>query len=119
MTEKWHCPYSNCPQSSTRHWNLKTHFDRRHNGLGNPIRKSQQYAPPNTTFVRINNYGRQNRKRLSILENRRTDMEQTNDHHETILKLLELQKLCNTGAQNWPGLGSLYSSYQQIKNIAI
>lgn len=103
MTDKWHCPYSNCPQSSTRHWNLKTHIDRRHNGVGSPIRKSQQYTPPNTTFTRFNNYGRQNRKTLSILENRRTDLEQTDDRNETILKFLELQKLSNTAAQNWPG----------------
>ena len=102
MTDKWHCPYSNCPQSSTRHWNLKTHIDRRHNGVGSPTRKSQQYTPPNTTFDRFNNYGRQNRKTLSILENRSTDLEPTNDRHETILKFLELQKLCNTAAQNWP-----------------
>jgi hypothetical protein len=102
MTEKWHCPYSNCTQSSTRHWNLKIHIDRRHNGVGSPIRESQQYTPPNTTFARFNNYGRQNHKRLSILENRSTHLETTDDRHETMLKFLELQKLYNMAAQNWP-----------------
>jgi hypothetical protein len=38
MTDRWYCPY--CLQSSTRNWNLKTHINRKHNGAGNPIRKT-------------------------------------------------------------------------------
>jgi hypothetical protein len=32
---KWHCPY--CSQDSSRHWNLKIHIKRQHNGRGEPI----------------------------------------------------------------------------------
>ncbi len=32
---KWHCPY--CSQDSSRHWNLKVHIKRRHNGIREPI----------------------------------------------------------------------------------
>lgn len=32
---KWHCPY--CSQDSSRHWNLKMHIKRQHNGRGEPI----------------------------------------------------------------------------------
>lgn len=119
MTEKWHCPYSNCTQSSTRNWNLKIHIDRRHNGVGIPIRKSQQYTPANTTFARFNNYGRQNNKRLSISENRSTDLETTDDRHETILKFLELQKLRNMSAQNLPSKQVFVPTYRQISRVAI
>jgi hypothetical protein len=33
--KRWSCPY--CAQTSTRHWNLKVHIHRRHNGIGEPI----------------------------------------------------------------------------------
>ena len=34
--KRWSCPF--CSQGSTRHWNLKVHIHRRHNGIGEPIR---------------------------------------------------------------------------------
>jgi hypothetical protein len=33
--KRWYCPF--CSQASTRHWNLKVHINRRHNGIGEPI----------------------------------------------------------------------------------
>jgi hypothetical protein len=33
--QKWHCPH--CSQTSSRHWNLKTHIRRKHHGTGKPI----------------------------------------------------------------------------------
>jgi hypothetical protein len=33
--QKWHCPH--CSQTSSRHWNLKTHIVRKHQGTGQPI----------------------------------------------------------------------------------
>jgi hypothetical protein len=33
--QKWHCPH--CSQISSRHWNLKTHIVRKHQGTGQPI----------------------------------------------------------------------------------
>ncbi|MBV9178437.1 MAG: hypothetical protein JO297_15535 [Nitrososphaeraceae archaeon] len=33
--KRWSCPF--CSQASTRHWNLKVHIQRRHNGIGEPI----------------------------------------------------------------------------------
>lgn len=33
--KKWNCP--NCQMSSTRHWNMHRHIDRRHVGMGEPI----------------------------------------------------------------------------------
>ena len=37
--EKWQCP--NCPQTSSRYWNLKTHIRRKHNGIGQPKKESE------------------------------------------------------------------------------
>jgi hypothetical protein len=34
---KWCCPH--CSQTSSRHWNLKKHIKRRHQGIGRPIRE--------------------------------------------------------------------------------
>ncbi|HJU78410.1 MAG TPA: hypothetical protein VJ599_02455 [Nitrososphaeraceae archaeon] len=36
MKNKWLCPH--CTQTSTRHWNLKTHIKRKHGGMGQPMR---------------------------------------------------------------------------------
>jgi hypothetical protein len=33
--QKWRCPH--CSQTSSRHWNLKTHIGRKHQGTGKPI----------------------------------------------------------------------------------
>jgi hypothetical protein len=33
--QKWHCLH--CSQTSSRHWNLKTHIRRKHHGIGKPI----------------------------------------------------------------------------------
>lgn len=35
MKNIWLCPH--CEQTSTRHWNLKTHIDRKHHGMGKPV----------------------------------------------------------------------------------
>ena len=35
MKTNWNC--SNCKMSSTRHWNVKRHIQRRHRGMGEPI----------------------------------------------------------------------------------
>lgn len=37
--ELWCCP--SCPQTSTRHWNLKTHIKRRHGGIGLPFCRAE------------------------------------------------------------------------------
>ena len=45
---KWCCPH--CSQTSSRHWNLKTHFRKKHQGIGQPIREDKWHsAPSNTT----------------------------------------------------------------------
>jgi hypothetical protein len=35
--KKWYCPH--CSQTSSRHWNLKKHIERKHQGRGQPIRE--------------------------------------------------------------------------------
>jgi hypothetical protein len=40
-TEKWQCP--NCPQMSSRYWNLKTHIRRKHNGIGQPKKETESF----------------------------------------------------------------------------
>jgi hypothetical protein len=37
--DKWKCP--NCPQTSSRYWNLMTHIRRKHNGIGQPKKESE------------------------------------------------------------------------------
>jgi hypothetical protein len=38
----WHCPH--CPQTSSRHWNLKTHIGRKHHGIGQPIEEDGMHS---------------------------------------------------------------------------
>jgi hypothetical protein len=40
-TDKWQCP--NCPQTSSRYWNLKTHIRRKHNGIGQPKKETESF----------------------------------------------------------------------------
>ena len=40
--QKWHCPH--CSQTSSRHWNLKTHIGRKHQGIGQPIREDGTHS---------------------------------------------------------------------------
>lgn len=44
--ELWFCP--SCPQTSTRRWNLKTHIERRHGGIGLPVRRAAQAIQSDT-----------------------------------------------------------------------
>jgi len=41
--KKWACPF--CDQTSSRHWNLKTHIERNHNGAGDPVKAEEGYYP--------------------------------------------------------------------------
>ena len=36
--EPWKCPYHECKQECPRHWNLKRHIIRIHNGIGMPVK---------------------------------------------------------------------------------
>ena len=36
--ERWKCPYHECKQECPRHWNLKRHIKRFHNGIGMPVK---------------------------------------------------------------------------------
>jgi hypothetical protein len=45
--KKWHCPH--CSQTSSRRGNLKTHIERWHHGIGQPIREDKWHSTPNTT----------------------------------------------------------------------
>jgi hypothetical protein len=40
--QKWHCPH--CSQTSSRHWNLKTHIGRKHQGTGKPIGEDRRHS---------------------------------------------------------------------------
>jgi hypothetical protein len=44
--QKWHCPH--CSQTSSRHWNLKTHIGRKHQGIGQPIREDGTHSMSNS-----------------------------------------------------------------------
>ncbi|MFZ0328570.1 MAG: hypothetical protein WAL66_14830 [Nitrososphaeraceae archaeon] len=46
MKEKkgWHCPY--CSQICPRHWNMKVHIQRKHQGIGEPVE-----APYNSVYI--------------------------------------------------------------------
>jgi hypothetical protein len=39
--KKLRCPC--CPQTSSRHWNLKTHIKRHHGGVGDPLKAENDY----------------------------------------------------------------------------
>jgi hypothetical protein len=43
----WHCPH--CLQASSRHWNLKTHIRRKHQGIGQPIGEDEWHFTPTPT----------------------------------------------------------------------
>jgi hypothetical protein len=52
-TKKWNCP--NCEMSSSRHWNVKRHIQRRHRTMGEPVSyETMQYykdmTPQNLRF---------------------------------------------------------------------
>jgi hypothetical protein len=44
---KWHCPH--CSQASSRHWNLKTHIRRKHQGIGHPIEEDEWHFTPTSS----------------------------------------------------------------------
>jgi hypothetical protein len=44
---KWCCPH--CSQTSSRHWNLKKHIERRHHGIGQPIREDGWHSTYTTS----------------------------------------------------------------------
>jgi hypothetical protein len=44
--KKWYCPH--CSQTSSRHWNLKKHIERKHQGRGQPIREDGWHSTPST-----------------------------------------------------------------------
>ena len=44
---KRHCPH--CLQASSRHWNLKTHIRRKHQGIGQPIGEDEWHFTPTPT----------------------------------------------------------------------
>jgi hypothetical protein len=54
---KWHCPH--CSQASSRHWNLKTHIRRKHQGIGQPIGEDEWHFIPDMMSLqkKNNNYG--------------------------------------------------------------
>src|SRR5436309_3496386 len=103
MMQKWHCPYAFCTQSSTRHWNLKVHIHRKHNGRGNPTRNPEQHIS-DMSLVGIHNYGRNFTKNAMIKNESREPqkIDALEDVSETIRKyvamLNEVQKL---QGQNW------------------
>ncbi len=85
--ELWFCP--NCSQTSTRHWNVKTHIKRKH-GSRQPIRRNQRVYPdtPNP-LIR----GR----------NRTTD----NDPFA----------ICDKNQKSWTDLFSLWDSYVNTQHF--
>lgn len=53
MRTNWNCP--NCQKSSTRHWNMQRHIDRRHGGVGEPVNDDtiQYYTDMNPQNLRF------------------------------------------------------------------
>jgi hypothetical protein len=45
--KKWHCPH--CSQTSARHWNLKIHIERKHQGRGQPIQEDGWHSTNTST----------------------------------------------------------------------
>ena len=45
--KKWYCPH--CSQTSSRHWNLKKHIERKHQGRGQPIRENGWHSTSTNT----------------------------------------------------------------------
>jgi hypothetical protein len=71
---KWCCPH--CSQTSSRYWNLKKHIERRHQGIGRPIREDEwhythtasttmHFIPDMTSFQNNNNNYDLNYKRYT------------------------------------------------------
>lgn len=45
--KNWHCP--KCPQTSNRPWNLRVHIQRKHAGIGQPVREADLGRKPHLT----------------------------------------------------------------------
>ncbi len=89
---KWYCRH--CDQTSTRHWNLKIHIQRKHSGLGEPVR-SVTFFNFNSNIA--NNYGQQ------IYKEREDPLDKANALGR---KLLEHRNILQQLSANGIGLGN-------------
>lgn len=80
---KWYC--RNCDQTSTRHWNLKIHIQRKHSGLGEPVRAVTFF---NFNSNIANNYGRQIHKEREDPIDKANALGRKLLEHKNILQLL-------------------------------
>ena len=126
MRTTWSCP--RCPMSSTRHWNVRRHISRIHDGVGEPTSgfMMRQYdRNPNST-ARGFNYSRPtfhrsgsashfySQDRTSTKEQgSKTLAESMEEFMEPMKKLLEylntLNQLFVSGQQQRPGTQFFYS----------
>ena len=113
--KKWCCLH--CSQRSARHWNLKVHIKRRHNGIGEPIDEeelkdfkdkiSNQFFYHNQPYS-VNDLSRENGK----VKEKEQDMidvmyKMVIEHKEKVMKIKEIKSFIYE-------LSSLSSSQQSI-----
>lgn len=111
---KWHCPH--CSQDSSRHWNLKVHIKRWHNGIGEPIDDEQAKEFKNRTSSQFFSYNQpyslNDLPRGSLGKEKKPDIidelyQIVNENKEKLRKIMEIKGFFNE-------LSSLSSSAQPV-----
>ena len=123
MKTRWNCP--SCPMSSPRHWNVRRHISRIHDGIGepnsnfmmqydrNPNSKAQGFNHSRPTFHRRGSYSYSQHYTSTKEQRSKTLIESMNEFMEPIKKLVEYKTLLNqlfvSGQQQRPGTQFFYS----------
>jgi hypothetical protein len=111
---KWHCPY--CSQDSSRHWNLKVHIKRWHNGIGEPLDEEQAKEFKNRTSSQFFSYNQpyslNDLPRGSLGKEKKPDIidelyQIVKENKEKLRKIMEIKGFFNE-------LSSLSSSAQPV-----
>lgn len=111
---KWHCPH--CSQDSSRHWNLKVHIKRWHNGIGEPIDDEQAKEFKNRTSSQFFSYNQpyslNDLPRGSLGKEKKPDIidelyQIVNENKEKLRKIMEIKGFFNE-------LSSLSSSARPV-----
>ena len=86
---KWHCPC--CSQDSSRHWNLKIHIKRWHNGIGEPINKEYNEFKENRSYQFFSHNQPYGVKNLSFgsRQGKEKEPDMIDEYHQIVIEYKE------------------------------